>query len=246
MAYHYTLPAQRSPYTCRPREISLRSQTVSEAMARSPGHKRTSLYANDSSNPKDASPHHHQPWFEHANKENVKITTHPATSKTVLDEDSCQYDPADPTTWGIKPLPPLPRGGSNPLKASSIMSKSDDDATLLQSPVLSPYVENAEAPNNLAKLIGDHLRIEDEHPDDAHRRTTSSSYHCPESEPSRVQSPIPNGNVNTLSVSNLAKYGKTNDRLSNLRSGSPSSATGELTMHEDADLQDDSSSVNNG
>lgn len=126
------------------------------------------------------------------------------------------------------------------------MSNSDDDAAVLQSPVLPPYPEPAAASHNLAQLIRDHLRIEDEHPvNHTHRRTTSSSYHGPDSEPSRVQSPISNGNANMLSVTNLAKYGKTNDRLSNLRSASPSSMNGDLNMQEISGHSGDSSSTAN-
>lgn len=245
MVYRYTLPAQRSPYACRQRELSLRSQTISNAIASSPALKRASVHAHESSNSKDSS-FNYQTWVEQIDKENVKIRTFPTLPKNPFEEDMGQYDPADPTTWGIKPLPPLPHGdGAGSLKASSIMSKSDDDAAMLQSPVLPPCTE-PEASHNLAQLIGDHLRIDDEHLDHRQRRTTSSSYHNPESEPSRVQSPILTGHVHMLSATNLAKYGKTNDRLSNLRSGSPSSATGELVLPEGIYPPDDSSSVVNG
>ncbi|XWW95527.1 hypothetical protein V2A60_003488 [Cordyceps javanica] len=240
MAYRYTLPAQRSPYSYRQRETALRSQTISNAIARSPGLKRTSLNVHGSTTSRDASLSH-PPWAEELDKENIKLTTYPVLSANVFEED-CQYDPADPTTWGIRPLPPLPySNGSDLDRTASITSKSDDDAAMLQSPVLPPCTEPATASKNLAQIIGDHLRIDDEHPNSTQRRTTSSSYHQPESEPSRVQSPTPNGNVNMLSVTNLAKYGKTNDRLSNLRSGSPSSATGEVG----SDPHDDSSSTVN-
>ncbi|KAJ6786592.1 hypothetical protein PWT90_04672 [Aphanocladium album] len=245
MVYRYTLPAQRSPYACQQREFSLRSQTISNAIASSPTLKRASLYSYGSAQSKSAS-HNYQPWVERVGKENVKITTYPVSSKKVFEEDNCQYDPADPTTWGIKPLPPLPRDGESATKASSIMSKSDDDAAMLQSPVLQPYSEPGTPSRNLAQLIGDHLRINDDSADDTHRRTTSSSYHGPESEPSRVQSPISNGNTNMLSVTNLAKYGKTNYRWSNLRSGSPSSAAEELLPAERHDPHYDSSSTVNG
>ncbi|KAJ3480551.1 hypothetical protein NLG97_g8045 [Lecanicillium saksenae] len=242
MVYRYTLPPQRSPYACQQRELSLRSQTISNAIASSPALKRASLYAYGSASSKSAS-RNYQSWVDQADKENVKIATYPVSSKNVFEEDSCQYDPADPTTWGIKPLPPLPRDSESSTKASSIMSKSDDDAAMLQSPVLQPYSEPDTPSHNLAQLIGDHLRINDDSVDDTHHRTTSSSYHDPESEPSRVQSPIPNGKTNMLSVTNLAKYGKTNDRLSNLRSGSPSSAAEDFFMEEISDPQYDSSLI---
>ncbi|KAM3516378.1 hypothetical protein MY11210_000137 [Beauveria gryllotalpidicola] len=243
MVYRYTLPAQRSPYACQQRELCLRSQTISNAIASSPGLKRASLYAHRSLDSKEASLNY-KPRVEQLDKENVKITTCLVSSRNILDENMGQYDPADPTTWGIKPLPPLPHG-SGSRKALSITSSSDDDATMLQSPILAPYAEPAEDPNNLAQLIGDHLGIDDEQQSHTQHRTTSSFYHDPDSEPSRVQSPISNGNVNMLSVTNLAKYGKTNDRLSNLGSGTPSSDTADLLLQESGDAQDDSSSVVN-
>ncbi|KAJ4165068.1 hypothetical protein LMH87_006715 [Akanthomyces muscarius] len=245
MVYRYTLPAQHSPYACQQRELSLRSQTISNAIASTPTLKRASLYTQEFPTSK-AHPLNHQPWVKQIDKENVKITTYPVSSKNTFDEDGRQYDPADPTTWGIKPLPPLPNdGSSNSHKASSILSRPDDDAAMLLSPAMQPYTESAGV-QNLAQLIGDNLRIDDEHIEHAQHRTTSSSYHDPESEPSRVESPISNGHANVLTATNLAKFGKTNDRLSNLRSGSPSSATGELIQQDGIDPQHDSSSVVNG
>ncbi|KAM3442184.1 hypothetical protein MY4824_001196 [Beauveria thailandica] len=243
MVYRYTLPAQRSPYACQQREICLRSQTISNAIASSPGLKRASLYAHRSLNSKEASLDYKR-RVEELDKENIKITTYSVSSTNIFDENMGQYDPADPTTWGIKPLPPLPHG-SGSRKALSITSSSDDDATMLRSPILPPCAEPAEDPNNLAQLIEDHLRIDDEQQSHTQHRTTSSFYHDPDSEPSRVQSPISNANVNTLSVTNLAKFGKINDRLSNLRSETPSSDTGDLLLQESGDAQDDSSSVVN-
>lgn len=244
MVYRYTLPAQRSPYACQPRELSLRSQTISNAMASPPTLKRASLYTQDPIS--KVRPLKNQPWIQQIDKENVKVRTYPVSPKDVVDEDMCQYDPADPATWGIRPLPPIPSDdNSNSHKAPSIMSRPDDDAAMLLSPILQPYTESADV-HNLAQLIGDNLRIDDEHPDHAQHRTTSSSYHDPESEPSRVDSPISNGHVNILTATNLAKFGKTNDRLSNLRSGSPSSATGELLEQDSNDSQNDPSSVVKG
>lgn len=239
MAYRYTLPAQPSPYTCQQRELALRSQTISNAIASPTGRKRASLYSR--APPKDYLPQQ-QPRIDLVDKENVRITTYPVSAKTALRVDTIPYDPADPTTWGVKPLPPLPLDeDSPPMDAGSIHSKADDDCPMLQSPIMPPCSEANEKSHNLAKLIGDHLRIDDDQPTHAsHHRTTSSSYHGPESEPSRVQSPIPNAHGNVLNVSDIAKYGKANDRLSNLRSGSPSSATGDLL------LQDDYGSSDNG
>ncbi|KAF1737568.1 hypothetical protein CRV24_003188 [Beauveria bassiana] len=144
MVYRYTLPAQRSPYACQQREICLRSQTISNAIASSPGLKRASLYAHKSLNPKEASLDY-KPRVEELDKENIKITTYPVSSTNIFDDNKDQYDPADPTTWGIKPLPPLPHG-SYSRKALSITSSSDDDATMLRSPILPPYAEPQRTP----------------------------------------------------------------------------------------------------
>lgn len=245
MVYRYTLPAQPSPYTCKQRELSLRSRTISNAIASSPGLKRANFYSHSSLDSK-VRLRQQQPWTEHIDKENVKITTYPVSSTKRPESDYCEYNPADPTTWGVKPLPPLPLVGTPVWNDTSIFSHGDDDAAMLQSPILPPCPDPMEPTHSLAQLVGDHLRIDDEAGvRSTDHRTTSSSYHDPDYEPSGVHSPVSNAHVRMLSVTELAKYGKANDRLSNLRSGSPSSATGELHLHDGLEPHDDSSSAVN-
>lgn len=245
MAYRFTLPAQPSPYTNRPRELSLRSQTLSNTPTSGPCFKRSSLYTHDMHYVTERTIKKHA-RVEDIGKENIKITTYPASQKKSADDDGCHYDPSDPNTWGVKPLPPLPDDFSSALsRDSSTLCETDDDAAMIQSPILKAYSDAPETCHNLAQLIDNHLRIDSEGTrSSSNHRTTSSSYHDPDSEPSRVQSPFSNAHGNTLNVSDLAKYGKANDRLSNLRSGSPSLATDEFLLHTGGDPHDTSLEAN--
>lgn len=65
---------------------------------------------------------------------------------------------------------------------------------------------------------------------DRHHRRTSSSYPSHGKASTRIQSPEPMYRQNRLSFTNLSRYGRANDRLSNLRSTLASDESYDVTM----------------
>ncbi|KAK3182346.1 hypothetical protein K4F52_006349 [Lecanicillium sp. MT-2017a] len=258
MVYRYNNNSLPTPFTSPARLAALRSQTVSNARLSPYGLKRSGLPPQSPSSYSDRSGSVRVK--ADADKENVRIRPDDTTLEQTDDynDDSSSrlhYDPADPRTWGVKPLPPIPRSALTPARyaESTTYSKADDDASLLQSPVIPPFAEDKENSSTLADLVDEHMKIAESTCPSLnplarvnHHRTTSSSYHSQDYESVRVQSPEPEKQVNHLSTSNLARYGKANDRISNLRSTSPFSSNPDLGSLQGQQAVDEPSLTANG
>lgn len=165
------------------------------------------------------------------------------------DMEKKAFNPADAGTWGFTPLPfadakPTDLSQRAP---SGFLNVDDDDASLLASPIILPSPEPIPNSDGFLKLIKENLRLtstdddlpthdsKDGHGEDGHEHMTSSIYNSNEYDASGFQSPI-SENGNRLSLSNLEKYSKANDRLSNLRSSSGASTKPESNATELGDV----------
>ncbi|TFB03325.1 hypothetical protein CCMA1212_004219 [Trichoderma ghanense] len=138
------------------------------------------------------------------------------------------------STWGARPwhqstLLPAPRKG-NPIHSrypDSSLSGSRSDS--------SPRA-SSESSENFQGLMGD-LKLDALDSDASilgdfgrQQRTTSSSYPSHGKASTRIQSPESMHRPNRLSFTNLSRYGRANDRLSNLRSTLTSDESYDMTM----------------
>ena len=253
MVYRYNNNSLPTPFTSPARLAALRSQTVSNAKLSSYGLKRSSLPPQSPSSYSDRTGSVR--LNSDADKENVKINADVISADDDDNDSKFRYDPADPTTWGVKPLPPIPRSALTPATdaESPTYSKADDDASLLQSPVIPPLSDDKENSSTLAELVDEHLKVAESTCPSLnpltrvnHHRTTSSSYHSQDHDSVRVGSPEPEKQANYLSTSDLARYGKANDRISNLRSTSPFSSNGDLANQQSLHVPDEAALTMNG
>ncbi|KAK1256381.1 hypothetical protein MKX07_008640 [Trichoderma sp. CBMAI-0711] len=137
--------------------------------------------------------------------------------------------------WGAKPwhqstLLPAPRKG-NP-----IHSRYPDSSASGSRSESSPGI-SSESSEHFQGLMGD-LKLDAFDSDasilgdfDRRHRTTSSSYPSHGKASTRIQSPESMYRPNRLSFTNLSRYGRANDRLSNLRSTLASDESYDVTMN---------------
>ncbi|KAM0250002.1 hypothetical protein ACHAQJ_008807 [Trichoderma viride] len=134
-------------------------------------------------------------------------------------EQHLNFDPANSGTWGWKDLKSLPIPRNN--------GDRDDDAqdsSLLSSlTTTSPQIISQNS-DHFLKMMDD-LSLDASDPTSStkenisrHLRKTSSSYPSQGNASTRVQSPESLVHPNKLSLTNLSRFSKANDRLSNLRS----------------------------
>ncbi|PTB80735.1 hypothetical protein M440DRAFT_1460569 [Trichoderma longibrachiatum ATCC 18648] len=129
-------------------------------------------------------------------------------------------------TWGARPwhqstLLPAPRKG-NPIhsryRSASSPGTSSESSEHFQGLMGDLKLD---ALDSDASILGDF---------DRHHRRTSSSYPSHGKASTRIQSPEPMYHQNRLSFTNLSRYGRANDRLSNLRSTLASDESYDVTM----------------
>ena len=244
MVYRFTLPARQSPFTNTTKDGSPISRTISSADFSPHGLKRPRIYPQTMSR----FPDKYDLDLQSSDKENLRASEELSDSQ----DTPGLFDPSNATTWGVKPLPLLHKGALLPLsqRRSSSSSQTEGDANLLQSPIIPSTPEPMPDSERFLQLMEQNLKIHGlDRPvtpaSNGHRRHASSSYHSNEYESDRPQSPVSIVHLNKLSFSDLARFSKRNDRLSNLRSSSSSSPKLH-TRDEDRDALEEASSAING
>ncbi|ODA76744.1 hypothetical protein RJ55_08015 [Drechmeria coniospora] len=156
-------------------------------------------------------------------------------------QDAFEFDPADCSTWHLKPPPILGESSVFPKAQRRCSqdwfrapSESDEDIGLFRTPSIPSSTNIAPDSEAFRKLLEDSLRID--HGIEARCnakaglrvRSISSDYPSRGFNSPQVESPTSTIRINRLSFSNLSRFGHTNDRLSNLKSSPPTSPSQDM------------------
>lgn len=154
------------------------------------------------------------------------------------DESRDNFDPGNSRTWGMSSSSFIHNGTLLPVSRQGVSrfrglcgdsEEENDNGSMLRSPSMSSPQVLAPDSDQFLKLVDDNLRFEtlkstSPSADILIRRvrSASSSYPSQDHDLSRVQSPESAAGSNRLSFSDIERFGRANDCLSNLRSNSPS------------------------
>ncbi|PTB45794.1 hypothetical protein M441DRAFT_76843 [Trichoderma asperellum CBS 433.97] len=228
MLHYSTLPSRRNPLppgAAFPGSQSFRYQHSSQFVFNSPGVP---------SQPQSCSPEAIKPAeteLDHDDNdaESCKRSKPKPTAVDTEGNDAIEFDPADSDTWASLPAPLNNEDGNGEIHDSSLLSSPE---------TLSPRVIS-QSSGRFLKMI-DELRLDASDPspsmtDDIknisrYLRRTSSSYPSQGHVSTRVQSPESMFRPNKLSLTDLSRFSKANDRLSNLRSTLSSDGGYDKTM----------------
>ncbi|POR39344.1 Uncharacterized protein TPAR_00458 [Tolypocladium paradoxum] len=226
MLHRFTLPARPNPYATPSENASSHGRALSSSQASPLAPRRSRIFSQESE------------------KENLKgkpAGLAPAGLAPARGRRQAPglFDPADSSTWGVNAPPFLHAGAvfpvcqrDSPRGWHQAQQKSDDDTSLFQCPSIPSPTRLSPTSDDFLKMMDESLQLgpKQEPLSSAPKplclgRSTSSEYPSPGHNSPRVQSPVSAVCVNRLSFSNLSRFGQANDRLSYLRSSSPTSST---------------------
>ncbi|KND87864.1 hypothetical protein TOPH_07491 [Tolypocladium ophioglossoides CBS 100239] len=231
MLHRFTLPARPSPYATPSEGASSHGRALSSSRASPVGPRRSRIFPQESG------------------KENLKSSAVGLAPLRGRRQAPDVFDPADSSTWGVKAPPFLHNGAVFPVSQRDgprdwhqTQQKSDEDTRLLRSPSLPSAIHLSPTSDDFLKMMDEGLQLDPKQGPLSSApkplrigRSTSSEYPSPSHNSPRVQSPVSTVCVNRLSFSDLSRFGHANDRLSYLRSSSPSStqdAKADTSHHE--------------
>lgn len=231
MVYRYTLPIRQNPFPAAEYTEYSRSKTITAAELSPQTFKRGRISSQQLRILPES--YNTESKISPEDKENVWAGEKLSSLYTPTHEvetSGSDFDPGDSNTWGVKPLPRLSTGSMLPIsqRTASGLLKADDDAAILRSPIIPLSPEPMPDCERFLKLIDDNLTLDggvDQHLPGRYGRSTSSYYNSHDYESDGVKSPVSVVHIHKLSFSDLAKYSRRNDRLSNLRSSASSSSS---------------------
>lgn len=219
MTYPYTLPARHGTYVDSSSDMPpFESRSLSN---KRPSHslRRSSVLLKS---------------FAAEDKENMSLHNH-------------QYSPTGRNCTGVKvgsndrygTLLPISAHDTQNMASTANRTRSDSG---FRSPLVPYPCRAAPDSDELLAELNRNLHIDDNESASqsaersSHARSASSTYPSPYHNTPRVQSPLSAYNGHKLSLSDLSRFGRCNDRLSNLRSSSPTSSRkeqlGETSDHD--------------